>query len=140
MKATLYVKGIRRIEVEDRSAWGYVIGPMGVGPYGAPQTTAHYDYKVYREAEYKSVLPKDQEAVVEMVKAAAVKYGFKLKVIDVGQNRLLDRLEVRQKGISSFPTLITETGYKIEGDISEERIKTLFLTRAKNRRGVVRAF
>jgi len=125
LRVTLYVQGVRTKEVDDRSQWGYV--GQNMGGYSAHVIPARLwpDYKVYKETTYKSVLSEDQRALIEMVKALAVKYGFELKVIDVAENRFLDKLETRRKRICSFPTLLTDTGLKIEGDITEIRIKTL---------------
>jgi hypothetical protein len=126
LRVTLYVKGVRTKQVKDRSQWGYVVQNMDGVPSGMHVPPRLWpDYKVYKETTDKSVLSEDQQALVEMVKALAVKYGFELKVIDVAENRFLDKLETRRKRISSFPTLLTDTGLKIEGDITEKRIKSL---------------
>jgi hypothetical protein len=127
LKATLYVKGVKTaIGVDDRSHQGYVVQATesAVTAYVPPRVIP--DYKVYREPEYKSILPEDQKALVEMVEAAAVKYGFELTVIDVTEKSFLYKLEDRLKGISTFPALVTDCGLKIEEDITEERIKALF--------------
>jgi len=107
--------------VEDLSYQGFVIG----GAAQPGQFRTYPDYKVIIETKYKSVLPEDQKAVVEMVKAAALKYGFELKVVDVTEEGFLQKLEGRSKGINTFPAFVTDSGLKIEGDISEERIKAL---------------
>ena len=128
MEVTLYVKGVKTcMGIDDRSHWGYIVTVFGPAPspYGG-DTKPIPDYKVYREPEYKSILPEDQRALVEMVKVASVKYGFKLTIIDVTKQSILHKLEDRLMGIRIIPTLETDTGVKIEGDITEERIKTLF--------------
>ncbi len=121
MKATLYVKGVRTKFVSDASYQGYV---MTSGPYGA-QAREYPDYKVIIDTKYKSVLPEDQKAVVEIVKAAALRYGFELKVIDVAEKHFLRKPLDKSKGINAFPTLVTDDGSKIEGDITEEQVKAL---------------
>ena len=126
MRATLYVKGVRVTIVKDKSYQGYVFQQKG-GGIADPILREYPDYKVYKETTYKSVLPEDQKALIDMVKAAAVKYGFELRVTDVGDHRFLDRLDARLKRISSFPTLVTDTGLRIDGDFTEERIKALFV-------------
>lgn len=126
MKATLYVKGVKTaVGVDDRSHEGYVIQTMGYGRMNVPPRVIR-DYKVYKETEYKSILPEDQKALVEMVKAAAIKYGFELTIIDMTEKGFLHKLEDRLKGISTFPAFVTDRGLKIEGNITEERIKALF--------------
>jgi hypothetical protein len=124
LKVTLYVKGERTTEVEDISYQGYIAQIPATGGAGSKAPTSPRvfpDYKDVKITKHKSVLPEDQKALVEMVKTLAVKYGFELKVIDLGKNRLLDRLDTRLKGIRSFPTLLL----RIEGDITEEQIKAL---------------
>ena len=126
LKATLYIKGFRTTAVKDASYQGYVVQNMGaVGTY-APPPRVWPDYKVIKKTTHKSVLPEDQKALIEMVKALAVKYGFELEVIDVTEKRLLRMFSTRLKRISAFPTLVTDRGLKIEGDITEERIRALF--------------
>jgi len=131
LKATLYVKGIKKaMGVDDRSHWGYVGytggGPGGPNRDGGAPSTPYPDYKVYREVECKSVLSEDQKALVEMVKTAAGKYGFELDIVDVTEGRFLNKLSATLKGIGTFPTLVTDNGLKIEGDITEDRIRVLF--------------
>lgn len=124
LRATLYVKGVRTKFVKDLSYQGYVVQNMGaVGTY-APPPRIWPDYKVIKKTTHKSVLPEDQKALIETVKAAAVKYSFELKVIDVTVSSL-HRLRARLRGISTFPARATDRGLKIEGDITEERIKAL---------------
>ncbi len=126
LKATLYVKGVRIKQVEDRSCQGYVVQTMGGTGLGGPAVFRVFpDYKVYKETTYKSVLSEDQKALVEMVKVAALKYGFELKVVDVTDEGFLEKLEGKLKGINTFPALVMDNGLKIEGDVTEERIKAL---------------
>jgi hypothetical protein len=126
LRATLYVKGVRTTQVEDRSSEGYVVQAMGeLGAGGAGTVRVFPDRKVIKITTYKSVLPEDQKAVVEMVKAAALRYGFELKVVDVTEESFLQKLGGKSKGISTFPAFVTDSGLRIEGDISEERIKAL---------------
>lgn len=135
MRATLYVKGVRTKFVEDRSYQGYVIG-------GAAQPGSlgrmYPDYKVIVETTYKSVLPEDQKAVVEMVKAAALKYSFELKVVDVTDESLLQKLDGRSKRINAFPAFVTDGGLKIEGEVTEEQIKALLKQQTYSRRQTTR--
>ncbi len=136
MKATLYVEGVRTKQVETVTKRG---GPIGRVAYIHGEAGAYVD-RVYNEITYKSVLSEDQKAVVENVKTLAAKYGFELRVIDVTEKGLLQKLEDKLQGIGTFPCLVIDDGLKIEGTITEERIETLLLTRAKKNRGLVRAF
>ncbi len=135
MKATLYVEGVRTKQVETVTMRG---GPIGRVGYIHGEAGAYVD-RVHDEITYKSVLPEDQKAVVENVKTLAAKYGFELRVIDVTEKGLLRKFEDKLQGIDTFPCLVID-GLRIEGTITEERIKTLLLTGAKKHRGLVRAF
>lgn len=126
LRATLYVRGVRTKAVKEVVYQAYVVQNMGSVPGGPTLPPRVYpEDRVYKETTYKSVLPEDQKVLVAKVKALAAKYGFELKVIDVGENHFLDKLDTRLKGIRSFPTLLTDAGLRIEGDITEERIKAL---------------
>jgi hypothetical protein len=126
LRVTMYVKGVKTlVGEEDRSQWGYVVQTRSAGPYGAIEPGVYPDLKVHKELVYKSVLPEDQKAVVELVRAAAEKYGFELEVIDANKENLVQQIEDKIRHIDAFPTLISSTGEKIEGNITEERIKAL---------------
>lgn len=128
----MYVRGKRTLMYDkaERENPGGLVRPYPAQTYGtatgAPTGIENVEeLEPYYDVTYKSVLPEDQKALVERVKALAVKYGFELKVIDVTKKGLLQKLEDKLKGIDTFPTFITDSGLKIEGDITEERIKTL---------------
>lgn len=136
MKAVLYVKGVKTVNgVVDRSDWRFTGQLTSGGKAAVPPFFP--DYKVDNEAKYKSVLPEDQKELVEIVKAVAIKYGFELTVIDVTESprsahTSLHKPEDRLKGINTFPALVTDRGLKIEGDITEERIKALLAKQKTN--------
>jgi len=111
-RVTLYVKSVRTVVgTEEWGRWGFV------GGAGARSGTRLLpDYKVYSEAKYESVLPDNQKKVVEMVEEIARKHGFEVEVVDVAKKKGLK--------IKTFPTLITDTGEKIEGDISKDQIES----------------
>jgi hypothetical protein len=134
LKAILYVKSVKTvIGVDDRSHEGYVVQNMGGTRYGGPPPRLIPDYKVDIETVYKNILPEDQKAVVEMVKAAAVKHGFALTVIDVTKEGSLHRLEERLKGIRTFPALVADTGQRFEGQMTGEKVES-FLSQIANQR------
>jgi hypothetical protein len=116
-KVTLYVQSVKSvIGTEKWGRWGYVAGAGIRGGYRLIP-----DYKTYSKAKYEWVLPDDQKKTVEMVKAIAQKHGFDVEIVDV--------VKVKKKlGIKTFPTLIMNTGEKIEGNISKEQVE-LFLTK-----------
>lgn len=123
MKVTLYVKGVKTTGKKfEEGRWTYRV--TLVEPY---KVRVDPDYKDAREVRYTySVLPEDQQKVVETAKTAAQKYGFDLEVIDVAAENLLTGLwQEKVKHISTFPTLVTDGGEKIEGEITEEQIRLL---------------
>lgn len=139
LKAILYVQSVKtEIGVDDRSHEGYVVQTMGgAGGSYSPPPRIFRDYKVYREKIYKNILPEDQKALVEMVNGVALQYGFELTVIDVAKSSL-HKVENRLKGMSTYPALVTDSGLKIEGDITEERIKAFFTSARTRSRTTVR--
>ncbi len=127
MKAILFVRSVRT--ATGTRVTGYVrYAVQTMGSYGSFSVPAKVipDYLVSKEADYENILPEDQKAVVEMVKKAAVRHDFELTVIDVTDEGALDKLKDKLMGISTFPTLLTDSGVKIERDITEERIEALF--------------
>lgn len=121
-KVTLYVQSVKTVTgTEEWVRWGYAGGAGVRSGYRLIP-----DYKVYSEAKYKRVLSDDQKKVVEMVKEVAHKYGFDVEVIDVAMENVLDKFMQKEvKKIRVFPTLITDSGERIEGDISKEQIESL---------------
>jgi hypothetical protein len=125
LKVILFVKSVKT--VMDTYARSYVrYTAQTIGAYGSYNVREIPDYKTSEETVYENMLPEDQRAVVEMVKKAAVKHGFVLEVIDVTEEGALGKLEDRLMGVSTFPTLLTDSGIRIEGDTTEERIEALF--------------
>jgi hypothetical protein len=126
-KVRLYVKGVKTATgTEEWSRWGWVSSPGVRGGYHIIP-----DYKTYHKVKYENVLPDDQKRVVEMVEEIAPKYGFDVEIIDVALEDSIHRvLEEKVKRIKTFPTLITDSGGKIEGNISKEQVESL-LSKAK---------
>jgi len=132
LKTTLYVKSVKEVaKIDDRSQWGYIVHGGATVPVAPLPTDFTSDYKVYREVQYKSVLPKDQKLFVEMVKALGEHHGFEVEVIDTAKEGFLRKLmRERIKQINTFPTLVTDKGEKIEGYASKGKIRKLL--RLKN--------
>lgn len=117
-RITVYVRSAKKVAgAEEWGEWGYVISPGLRGGYRLIP-----DYKTHAEVTYENVLPEDQEKFVEMVKAVAPRLGFDVEIIDCARRR-----GVR---IKKFPTLVVDSGKKIEGVVSEEQVESL-LARAK---------
>ena len=122
-KVTLYVKSTKTaIGTEKIDRHYFQAGP--------PVKVSGYriipKHEVESLTKYSFVLPEDQNRVVEMVEDIAPKYGFKAEVVDVTKENILHRvLQEEVKQIKTFPTLVTDSGEKIEGNISEEQIESL---------------
>ncbi|MEM3726422.1 MAG: hypothetical protein QXK98_06125 [Candidatus Bathyarchaeia archaeon] len=56
-----------------------------------------------------------------MVKAIAHQYGVNVEIIDVAKSKKRAKIKI-------FPTLVMDTGEKIEGSISKEQIIQLIKT------------
>jgi len=113
-KVTLYVQSIKTlIGTEEWGQWGYVASPsIRPGGYRLVQ-----DYKTYSEPKYERVLPEDQKKFVEIVKDIASKHGFDVEIVDVAKEK--------ERKIKIFPTLITDSGEKIEGSMPQEQVELM---------------
>lgn len=124
----MYVKGKRKLVGRDsRSGWAFTGQNLGMGANdNASGTVPRFDYKMYKEAEYKSVLPEDQQALLDMLAEMSRIYKFDLKVIDVTQEGCLRKFwQQRVKGIRTFPTLMSDSGERIQGQITPEQVKAI---------------
>lgn len=116
-KITLYVQSVKSVVgTETQGRWGYKVGPGIRGGYRLIK-----DYKQYSTIKYEWVLPEDQKSTVEMVKAIAHQYGVNVEIIDVAKSKKRAKIKI-------FPTLVMDTGEKIEGSISKEQIIQLIKT------------
>ncbi|MEM3616820.1 MAG: hypothetical protein QXJ31_02775 [Candidatus Bathyarchaeia archaeon] len=110
-KIILYVQSAKKVAgTETWGRWGYTGGPGIRGGYRIVR-----DYKQYSETKYEWILPEDQKSVVEIVKAIAHQHGFDVEVVDVAKSKKKLKIKV-------FPTLVMDSGEKIEGVISKEQI------------------
>ncbi|MGB9756735.1 MAG: hypothetical protein ACPLVJ_03015 [Candidatus Bathyarchaeales archaeon] len=122
-KVTLYVRSVKTVVgAEKWGKWDYVGGPSVRGGYRLIR-----DYKVYSEPKYEFALPEGHEKVVEMTKQITPKYGFEVEVVDAA----------KEKGvkIKVFPTLMIDSGEKIEGKISEKQIESFLAKLASIQKG-----
>jgi len=75
---------------------------------------------------YGYVLPDDQKAIVEAVRRLCEKHGFEVRVVDVTRENLLHRaVQEEVSKIKTFPTLITDSGGRLEGSFSEGQVESL---------------
>jgi cysteine sulfinate desulfinase/cysteine desulfurase-like protein len=124
--ATIYVKSKKVVTGEISVTEPHLVSPSRGSPASADFSPL---YETRTEKQYGYVLPDEQKAVLETVKRLCEKHGFELKIIDVTRENLVRRaLQEEIRRVKSFPTLMTDSGRRIEGNISEEQIE-LFLLR-----------
>lgn len=83
-----------------------------------------FDTRVEELHDY--VLPDDQKAVVETVKRFCERHSIEVRVVDVTKENLLHRaVQEEANKIKTFPTLITDSGGRVEGSFSEEQLEAL---------------
>jgi hypothetical protein len=134
LKFTLYVKGKKTAKIA-----GELRQPRGwdAGSSIAVRTTPGLEYTVdsfelNRGIAYDSVLPEDQKRVVRLVEDLAEILGFELEVIDVTKEKSIHRLvDERIMRITLYPTLITDSGKEIEGEITERKVRALIERKKK---------
>ena len=117
-KVTVYVQRVKKAAGAEQ--WGECGYTLAAGIRGGYRMIP--DYKMHTEITYENVLPEDQERFLETVKAVASRLGFDVEIVDTGRRRLR---------IKKFPTLIADSGDKIEGIVSEEQVES-FLADAKS--------
>jgi hypothetical protein len=79
-----------------------------------PETRQRHEY----------VLPEDQKKAVEIVKIIASKYGLEVEVVDVARENVLHRiLQGKRDKLEAFPTLVADTGQRLEGEMTEEKVE-----------------
>ena len=122
-KLTLYVKSVKTVIGTEKIDRHYFQAGPPVKVSGYRLIPKH---EVESVTKYRFVLPENQSRVVEMVKEIAPKHGFDVMIIDVTKENLLQRvLQEGAKKIKTFPTLVTNHGEKIEGDVTRAQIKSL---------------
>lgn len=83
-----------------------------------------FDAKVEEMHDY--VLSDDQKAAVETVRRLCEKHGLELRIVDVTTENILHKVVQEEVSkIKTFPTLITDSGRRVEGSFSEEQVESL---------------
>jgi hypothetical protein len=84
--------------------------------------------RIYREkltnTENCFVLSEDQKRIVEMVREIASKLGLEVEVVDVAKESAFHKAIKREPKIATYPTLVTGSGEKIEGELTREQVET----------------
>ena len=87
------------------------------------------------EPKHEFILSEDPQKVVETVKDVSRKYSLEVEVIDIARENVLHRIiKERQAKIKIFPTLTTDSGQRIEGNMTGEKVESFISKIASERR------
>jgi hypothetical protein len=90
------------------------------------RVSMRYDDEEF-EPNYDYVLAEDTQKTVEMVRRLARVHGLEVEVLDVARENVLRRvLQEEREGIRAFPTLVAGSERRVEGEITEEQVESLF--------------
>jgi hypothetical protein len=127
MSSRNFVSRTEDVEKVTVQNWG---STGGTGPsYRVPSFGSPY-HDTYTKRKTDFVLPDEQKRIVEMVKEIAYKLGLEVEVVDVAKENALHKVFKREPKITTYPTLMTDSGEKIEGELTKEQIEP-FLSRVK---------
>jgi hypothetical protein len=88
-------------------------------------------HEVRTVTKYEYALPEEQEHLVEIIKEAALQFGLKLEITDVGRENVLHRaIQKEFEKIRLFPTLVSDSGMMLEGTSTKEQIEA-YLSKVK---------
>jgi hypothetical protein len=74
------------------------------------------------------MLPEVQRTFTETVKKLCRKHHFELRIIDVAKENILHRaIQQEIEKIKTFPTLMSDSGRRLEGKILGKQIESLLL-------------
>jgi hypothetical protein len=91
-------------------------------------------HAVETEPKHEFILSEDQQKIFEIVQNISRRHSFEVEVVDVTRENFLRRtIKEKQEKIRTFPTLITDSGRRIEGELTEEEVE-LFLSKIANER------
>ena len=140
-KIGLYVKSVKTVtgtvETEhevfgpstlDRPSRVKIEGKASSGTFRLRQ------FAIEKEPKYEFILSEDQQKIVETVKDISRRYSLEVEVVDIARENVLRRIiKQKQEKIKIFPTLITDSGRRIEGKMTDEKVES-FLSRIANER------
>ena len=134
LKIRVYVESVRRAVGTDQVAREF----YRVDPLTMPQSGAHspqgghriiQEHRVETMTRFEAALPEEQMRFLEMVESFASEHGFYFEVVDMGRKNRLERwIQKNIKNIETYPTLVTDAGHRIEGNITREQLESLLPT------------
>jgi len=117
-KVRLYVKSVRTV----------------TGTVEVEHARLREVHAVETEPKHEFILSEDQQKIVEIVQNISRRNSFEVEVVDVTRENFLRRMiKEKQEKIRTFPTLIMDSGRRIEGELTEEEVE-LFLSKIANER------
>lgn len=131
-RITLYVMSSKNFVSQTGDVEKFTVqnwGSTGTGP-----STTHVPlfgqtyHDTFTGTKTDFVLPEDQKRIVEMVKEIASTLGLEVEVVDVAKESAIHKAIKREPQITTYPTLMTGSGEKIEGELKKEQVET-FLSR-----------
>ncbi len=89
-------------------------------------------YDVERITHFDSVLPEDQQKMMEDLKELSLKYNFKVEVVDLGKMSLLSRSRLKRSNkIETLPAMVTDSGKIFQGVMTKQQMETCFFKAVK---------
>ena len=127
---TLYVKSVKSVAgTEAVDVKSLISGGPSMRPGGFRTVPPGAMYDVEEVLKYEFVLPEDQKDYVETVKDIGGRLGFAVEIIDVTKENIVHReIQSAIKKIRAFPALVTDSGRRVEGQITKEQLSS-FLTK-----------
>jgi hypothetical protein len=141
-KITLYVRSVKSVvgvvetehEIFGHSALDHP-GSVKVEGKAADGTFRVRQFAVETEPKHDFVLPEDQQKAAETVRGIGRKHGLKVEVVDVTKENVLRRIMQKKRArLRVFPTLITGSGERIEGDLTQKEVGSLLSRTAEKTR------
>jgi len=125
---TSRIKGADREFVRPKTI--VTLGGVMTDPYPWASKFPYYD--VERVTHFDSVLPEDQQKMMEDLKELSLKYNFKVEVVDLGNMSLLSRSRLKRSNkIETLPAMVTDSGKIFEGVMTKQQIETCFFKAVK---------
>jgi hypothetical protein len=133
-KVTVFVKSVKKVITEKVGYDTVKVERRSAGPgWGDAPTTIFPIHKEKTVTKDEFVLPEDQQDTVKLIQETALSYGFKVEVVDVTKENFLRRqAQEHTKHITTFPTVVTDDGRRIEGAATKQQVEALLTNEHKH--------
>jgi len=127
-QVTLYVRTSRIMGADQKFVRQKTIVTLGgdrTNPYPYASKFPYYD--IERVTHFDSVLPRDQQEMIEGLKELGLKYNFKMEVVDLGKLNLLSRSRLKRlMKIRTLPAMVVDSGEMFQGVMTKQQMETCF--------------